>query len=773
MAMRREHVVVVLLILALGEAVSSLSVSTHSLVNREAAEQADVFRSALGDIGFHAGLATTLESDGARRLSIQAWLEEGGEREDDLFRYVQHFHDPLKPWDSAGLGGLFTSSIRWMQQRDQGGFVAENRSWHDARRLYYDALTEAHPRRREALWADLFLTLGQIMHLVVDASVPEHARNDTHLLGAVRLQPAYEQWVEGQHSGSTERESEFGRRYLSAPIGFDRSILDRATPSGEQIAKVPVARLIDADGYEPDGSNPSVTVGADPGAPAAAGLAEIANANFFSENTLRGEYPHPKDHGLIPVNLAAPFGRVRRYYARPAGQGLLPANPLRAECATEAFNARSELVQLPPYPCVDAVVWGQVAAHMLPRAVGYARGVLDYFFRGSLRVRRLYAREGGTVIDIENLADEEMEGVFELFARTDHGTSDERRHRHGTVNHGAPTTIAPGAVVTLPVAFTPGQPTAAQLLVFRGRIGLEQEAVAGQVFTVPHVVVAQTAYAADLRESCQTTIQKSRHVETCQWSPNPHIIEGDVIADLTSPVIASVTAMAPLAGRPQLELDGVVVPGASWTRSGDERNPRRFRITFTGNPHGLSLRVRLVNGTLVSTPLMTLIMAAASAEKTYTTFGTGTFGENPPWWVAARRTATLRVTANPSYRTLSISGHPTPTNQVTDRYGIDALQERIVVSQTTSETSYFQRWVDYASVLTTRPPGGAAGLEAVLRADFDALVVGSPPRTAWEAVLERVYDPSELELLKTFVTADPPPLTFTAAGRRPGGVGAE
>ena len=29
--------------------------------------------------------------------------EEGGEREDDLLRFLRHFHDPLKPWDTAGF----------------------------------------------------------------------------------------------------------------------------------------------------------------------------------------------------------------------------------------------------------------------------------------------------------------------------------------------------------------------------------------------------------------------------------------------------------------------------------------------------------------------------------------------------------------------------------------------------------------------------------------------------------------------------------------------
>ena len=65
-------------------------------------------------------------------------------------------------------------------------------SWPSARVRYYQALTEADPVIREALWADLFRALGQVMHLVVDASVPEHTRNDMHPFGAVKLGNSYE-----------------------------------------------------------------------------------------------------------------------------------------------------------------------------------------------------------------------------------------------------------------------------------------------------------------------------------------------------------------------------------------------------------------------------------------------------------------------------------------------------------------------------------------------------------------------------------------------------
>jgi hypothetical protein len=171
-------------------------------------------------------------------------------------------------------------------------------------------------------------------------------------------------------------------------------------------------------------------------APVAAGLAEIANANFYSEDTLTGQYPSPTDVGLIPVNLAKPLGKVRRYFSRPAGQGLLPANPLRAECVTERFGLFRRFLGPVPYPCTDPFVWDQVASHMLPRAVGYARGVLDYFFRGSIAVTSVEWTPEGVMVSVRNMGSEEMDGVFEMYARYQPGTPQERRVKFATLGDG-------------------------------------------------------------------------------------------------------------------------------------------------------------------------------------------------------------------------------------------------------------------------------------------------------------------------------------------------
>ena len=181
----------IVFVMMLGACTSALALGsqTHALVNNVAAVGSARFDHQLrAALGFKDGIATRLRH-GAVLRDITQWLEEGGEREDDAIRFLFHFHDPLRVADSAGLGlgsARFASSATWMHDR------AQLWSWPSARVRYYQALTEADPVIREALWADLFRALGQVMHLVVDASVPEHTRNDMHPFGAVKLGNSYE-----------------------------------------------------------------------------------------------------------------------------------------------------------------------------------------------------------------------------------------------------------------------------------------------------------------------------------------------------------------------------------------------------------------------------------------------------------------------------------------------------------------------------------------------------------------------------------------------------
>ncbi|MGH9254226.1 MAG: hypothetical protein ACRD3C_06605 [Vicinamibacterales bacterium] len=706
-----------------------------------------------------------------------------------------HFHDPLKSWDTAGLDlGLlpFESSVRWMQDPDQAGLLTGGSwSWRDARRLQYEALTESDPVQREVLWADLFRALGQLMHLVADASVPEHARNDPHVLGALKLGNSYETWVSSQHEGGTPREAQFVARFLSAPIGFFPDILAIRPPTGETLATVPVARLIDADRY--DGTNPNATVdAADPRAPTGVGLAEIANANFFSEDTLRGQYPSPINAGLIPVNLVTPLGRVRRYFSRPAGQGLLPANPLRAECAADAFHLRGDIVQPPPYPCVDAVVWNQVAAHMLPRAVGYARGVLDYFFRGSIAVTNVKWDGGGVRIRVQNTGDEEMDGAFEVYARHNPGTAGERRVKLTTLGSGERVRLEPGDAWVVPIAVpTSAVPTSSHVLIFKGRLGLEEDAVIGQVFTVPHVEVRQTIYQADVMPVCSrqptrttqppynpgSTLSIRSDSMRCEWHLINHRAAGtlvtntpiDPVTSRAEPVIERIEALwaAGLSPGPApLVLDGAPVSGA-WQRLGTEPDPTTFEIVdpTARSRSSLYLMVSYKNGGAIQAQIATFSTAISTHGKSqwldYTTPATPRYLVTSARGVGATVAYNSEVTSQmnyPLFEPVTIGGQPVPTDtRVPRSFGGVNLTAGLSVSA----SNYNDNVNDHFEIFTDREAADA------LYAAIEPLQGPHPqgPFFPWVAEVRRAYQPREREFLRAFVTATPEPYSIQLAAR--------
>ena len=596
----------------------------------------------------------------------------------------------------------------------------------------------------------------------------------------------------------------FVERFLSNPIGFDPEILNQSvedTQGSGETANVPIARLIDTDAY--NGSNPSVTFdAADPSAPAAIGLAEIANANFFSENTLTGPYPFPRPgtDGLIRTELLTPRrtpdGRhiVRRYWTRPEGQGLLPANPVRAECAGDR-NPRGGPAR--PYPCVDGVVWDQVAAHMLPRAVGYARGVLDYFFRGSTAVTRVEWTQRGITVNVRNTGIEEMEGVFEIYARHQPNTPSERRVKLATLAGGAPILLGPGEEWrNLALSVPPDEtPTAAHVLVFRGRLGLEEDAVVGQIFTVPYVEVRQTTYDADVVPICHqspdvtvsppyagTTTRIRGTSVRCEWGVVNHRVSGTLETNAPvdpdtarrEPVIDRIEARwlgGDVRGPAPLALDGEPV-GSVWQRQGTEPDPETFTVVDPTDRSRsyLYLLVTYTTGGEVEARLAIFNRAVSS-------HGKGILIDNqnrsmPRYLVISSRSVSGMLVYNwaiddemrrPLFAAVSHGGVPVPTNSQTRRWfgPSRAFPEGLRVDA----ENYADNAIDDFEVFSD---GDAAfdRYEAI-----EPLIGPHPdgPAYAWVAEIRRVYQPMEREFLRAFVTTNPEPFLVTLTGREVGG----
>jgi hypothetical protein len=175
-------------VLAANPAVA-LNESTHAIINEQA-----VRRPAPGQISIdqvfkeQLGFLQGIEERFLERRVFE-WVREGGAQENSpLCRTARHFHDPLQPWPDAGLRTVnpliaarcgafsYASSVHWSQDPNQT--IGARASWQDARQFFHTALitpkSDPTQTERDQAFADTFRALGQVMHLVVDASVLEH-----------------------------------------------------------------------------------------------------------------------------------------------------------------------------------------------------------------------------------------------------------------------------------------------------------------------------------------------------------------------------------------------------------------------------------------------------------------------------------------------------------------------------------------------------------------------------------------------------------------------
>ncbi|MFQ5992329.1 MAG: hypothetical protein ACE5NA_07805 [Nitrospiraceae bacterium] len=434
-----------------------------------------------GELGLPDGIRETFPGRIRPVLrSVTDLIGDGAESEDlPALRVLNHFHNPLRPWDQAGLrvGGvqLGQSSVLWQQNPEQNTSTVlipfpvqvggENASWQDARERYRLALISATRDERAAAFGEMFETLGHLTHLVQDASVPGHVRNDPHL--PLLDSDGYEKHVERLRRApvNSPRRSLFESFLNRDPVRPPVSIFDQVTPPADARAPVPIARLIDTDifGEElPEALElPNI------------GIAEYTNGNFLSDDTIFSGFGLPR-RASLGADFFEPEGQgVRRYFEK-----VRDGETIRHFVAESALYepVKAELGQ----PMDEALiltrqVYQDSAAALLPRAVGYSAALLDYFFRGTLDFTvSAGATPPDQTLTITNTSAEAMDGTFTLYADN---FSDVRSPVAGASFN---LNLGPGATSGT-LNFTPPAEVGAYVLVFQGRLGLEEGAVAGKV----------------------------------------------------------------------------------------------------------------------------------------------------------------------------------------------------------------------------------------------------------------------------------------------------
>ncbi len=458
-------------------------VPTHQSITRAAGDLSEANQVLSGALGLGDGLDSTVVGQ-----SLSLWLTQGARREDNIPRPLNHFHNPLAAdWSQAGfLGNVGQSSILWGQSASQS---FPSWSWQDVRQAYFEALTSASKPNRDTRLATTFEGLGHQVHLIQDAASPGHTRNDPHvfynyesLVDEIRIQEAnlFSAWLAG--SPDTPGAPDVGWRFLD----------------GNPLAPIAVARLIDTDRYT--GGNPIST--SEP----LIGLAEYTNANFFSEDRIFSEndvnvqkhFPFPNRASVTVQDFDVVIGNatVKRRYFVKTGDGATGYR-LAAVGFLRDYHQRFNLdwTRFRESPSLDESVYRDYAARLVPRAVAYSTALIDYFFRGQMIV-------DGTdlAMDIRNPGEEAMDGTFALYY------DDAGETRRPVPGATWARTLAPGAMatglrVTAPTNPAPRDP-GKYMLVFRGRMGSEPDAVVGK-----HIVLESVLFPRLIKRSDGTPLR--------------------------------------------------------------------------------------------------------------------------------------------------------------------------------------------------------------------------------------------------------------------------
>ncbi|MDA8240575.1 MAG: hypothetical protein M0Z67_09435 [Nitrospiraceae bacterium] len=246
---------------------------------------------------------------------------------------------------------------------------------------------------------------------------------------------------------------------------FDRAIKTTAAP-------VAISALWDTDTYT--GADIRTATGFN------IGLAEYTNANFFSEDTIFRDYPHPTYDDTnyqvamnSPVLVDAEDGKLdsRAYIKKTVGD---------ADARLAAFSyisydiLKKGKTELSPF-VLDDEVYKDYSALLIPRAVGYTTALLDYFFRGDIRLGFETSPVAGYVFT--NNTGEKMEGDFDIYYDTPAETRAPLWRGTGW--------IGPNGDRAAGIDFIPPadeKEGGKYIVVFKGKMGNEDGAVAGYVF---------------------------------------------------------------------------------------------------------------------------------------------------------------------------------------------------------------------------------------------------------------------------------------------------
>ena len=373
------------------------------------------------------------------RLKAEDWVTIGGSYEDiPLWRVLNHFYDPVHNEGLGWLGGV--AAPDWALEPN-GPIDGQNHSYRDARDAFYQGLTASSPDRRERELGFTFFALGHVIHLIQDVAQPQHTRHDAHppFAGHASLIEEYvdENVVKFALSGAAMPVISHPRELWTTTDGAGLADYTNASfvSAGTNFTDLRDGAI--AEGYARPALSLARQGSIDPSMACRDGLVAPASLTVFG-NQIVDQLTGETDVNPLMTTYSVFDQRLLERGERPV-------------FALNCFN-------------IDAQ-----ADRLLPRAVAYSAALLRYFFRGQLAVE---VTDAG--VRIANWTpDETMAGTFELYYDSDDGT----RHRLSSWTVQIPPEQASPVLDT--ARLHASDTTMPCMLVFRGALGQESDAVAG------------------------------------------------------------------------------------------------------------------------------------------------------------------------------------------------------------------------------------------------------------------------------------------------------
>lgn len=379
---------------------------THAAISEAAASSSDLrlptmlARLGLRPLPLGDPRQTFISSEGSA-LSILALMQFGARWEDELApaQALRHFYDPFldRALDVGGNSSALTVKSPDWALEDGESYLAQTNSYRDARNYFFDALTGPTELARRKSFGLLFQSLGQVIHHLQDMAQPQHVRNDPHCDSPIcqKIDPRF--YSPSHYEKYTDLDSATDRaRQIRVNLPFLEAGSSPVYP-GVNVASTPFR-------------NPRhFWRTTSPGAPleTGKGIAEYTNRNFFSAGTIGSVYPLPlaptfrdwyEPAEIVDVQQLLPGTTLRghmRFFPRPvtdAVDGTSTTNTRAMADAlvdgdlAEVYSTRENGGTL--IFALNRFTFDAAHRYLIPRAVAYSSGLINYFLRGRFDVRQ-------------------------------------------------------------------------------------------------------------------------------------------------------------------------------------------------------------------------------------------------------------------------------------------------------------------------------------------------------------------------------------------------